>query len=201
VTPEEIRRRADEILARSEFDRPEPNVLERFATWVSDGIGNVFDAVASGPLGWLLAALVVAAAVVVVGRFLLGADWRRTFRRRTRPSGHVGPTRDEVRRRTPSAWRAEAAELEAQGSWKLALRCRYRALVGDLLDERLVDPAAGRTTGELRADVAANAPQRAEAFSAASDLFDLAWYADRPTGAAESARFQELAASVTGARR
>ena len=49
--------------------------------------------------------------------------------------------------------------------------------------------------------MADRAPERAEAFSAASDLFDLAWYADRPTGPEESARFQALALTATGARR
>ena len=200
MTPEEIRDLADEILARSEFDQPEPGLLERIGTWIGDRIQGVLDFLTGGPIGWVLGLLVVAAAVAVLARFLLGADWRRVLRRRRR-AGALGPTRHEVLQKTPSAWRAEAESLEADGAWKLALRCRYRALVGELLDERLVDPAAGRTTGELRQDVAANAPDRADAFAAASDLFDLAWYADRPTGPEESARFRELAASVSGSRR
>jgi len=51
---------------------------------------------------------------------------------------------------------------------------------------------------EFRRDVTNRAPDRAEAFTAATELFELAWYADRPTGAGENARFQALAARVIG---
>ena len=195
MTPEEIRRQADEILGRSEFDEPEPNVVERFATWVGDRFQDLIDLVAGGGVFTILAVLVLLVGLWFLVRWLRGRDWTR----RRRPTAE-GVWLDEVRRRTPAEWRSEAEELEARGEWKLALRARYRALVGDLLAEGLVDDAAGRTTGELRAAVARGAPERAAAFAAASDLFDLAWYAGRPTGPDESARFRALAAEVSGVR-
>jgi hypothetical protein len=198
VTPEEIRELADEILARSEFDEPEPNLFERITTWIDDRIQDVLGFIGGSLVFQVVAVVLLIVGIVFLVRWLWGLD-RRGRRRRGR--GDDGVSIDEVRRRSPAAWRAEADEREARGEWKLALRCRYRALVGDLLAERLVDDVAGRTTGELRADVAARAPERAEAFSAASDLFDLAWYADRPTGPEESARFQAFALAATGARR
>ncbi len=196
MSPEEIRQRADEILSRSEFDEPEPNVADRLGNWLGDHFPDVFDFL---PGGGLVAGLTIL--VAIVGLVVL-VRWLRVRRRRPRRRGgaEAGVEIEVVRRRTPAQWRVEATELEGRGEWKLGLRCRYRALVGDLLAEGLVDDVAGRTTGELRADVADRAPERAAAFSAASDLFDLAWYADRPTGPDESARFQSLAASITGVR-
>jgi hypothetical protein len=82
----------------------------------------------------------------------------------------------------------------------VGIRCRYRALVGDLVAEGLLVDVAGRTTGELGADLRGAAPDRSVAFDAASELFELAWYADRPTGPEQSARFQALAAEVMGVR-
>jgi Domain of unknown function (DUF4129) len=196
VSPEEIRQTADEILERSEFDEPEPNLLERITGWIDDRIHDVVGFIGRSGIFQVIAVLVLLVGLALLVRWLWGREWSG---RRRHP--HDGVSIDEVRRRSPADWRAEADEREGRGEWKLALRCRYRALVGDLLAERLVDDVAGRTTGELRADVVARAPERAEAFSAASDLFDLAWYADRPTGPEESARFQALALTVTGARR
>jgi hypothetical protein len=50
----------------------------------------------------------------------------------------------------------------------------------------------GRTAGEYVRDVAAGEPGVAPAFAAATELFELAWYADAPTGADECARFRDL---------
>ena len=196
MSADDVRRLADDILERSEFDEPEPNVAERIVTWIDDRIQDVLTFLGQGGILTVLAIVVVIVGLVVLVRHLLGRGWRPRRRR----AGGEGVEIDVVRRKTPAQWREEASELEQRGDWKLALRARYRALVGDLLAEGLVDDAAGRTTGELRAEVAVGAPERAAAFSEASDLFDLAWYADRPTGPDESARFQALAASITGVR-
>ena len=198
MTPEEIRELADEILDRSEFDEPEPNLFQRITGWIDDRIHDLLDLVGRSGIFKFLGIVILLVGAALLVRWLWGLD---ASGRRRRGQGQDGVSIDEVSRRSPAEWRAEAEEREARGEWKLALRCRYRALVGDLLAERVVDDVAGRTTGELRADVAARAPERAESFSAASDLFDLAWYADRRTGPDESARFQALALTATGARR
>jgi hypothetical protein len=81
------------------------------------------------------------------------------------------------------------------------LRCRYRALVADLAGRGLVDEVPGRTTGEYRAEVGENVPRVAPEFAGATELFEAAWYGNRPTGEEESQRFRRLADQVmAGAR-
>lgn len=194
MTPEEIRQLADDIVARPAFREQEPSLIQRAQGEVEDLIGRIVQAAFSGSAGSIIGWIVLLAAVGVVIFFL--ARLGGTVQADRRP----GVVVEGVHRRDPAAWRAEADALEAEGRWKEGLRCRYRALVGDLVAEGLLDDVAGRTTGEYRAELAGD-PQRSAPFSAATELFELAWYADRPTGAEESARFQALALAVTGARR
>ena len=65
------------------------------------------------------------------------------------------------RRREPSNWRAEADAHRRAGRFRDALRCRYRALVGDLARRGLIDEIPGRTTGEERAQLHDVAPRAA----------------------------------------
>lgn len=192
MNAEEVRQLADDILARPEFRQPEPNPLEEARDWVADRIGDILDAAFSGSAGSLVGWAVLLAAVGLL-------VWSITrFGRTVQVGSRVGVHVEGIHRRTPAQWRAEAEEHEAAGAWKDALRCRYRALIGELVAEGILDDVAGRTTGEFRTDVADRAPDRSEAFAAATELFDLAWYADRPTGPEESARFRALAAAVAG---
>jgi hypothetical protein len=194
VNAEEIRQLADDILARPEFRQPEPSLIEQARDWVEKRIGDILDAAFSGSAGSLVGWVVL---LVAVGLII----WSATrFSRTVQAGGRVGIQVEGIHRRSPGQWRAEAEAHEAAGAWKEALRCRYRALIGDLVAEGVLDDVAGRTTGEFRRDVTERAPDRSEAFSAATELFELAWYADRPTGADESARFQALAATVVGVR-
>jgi hypothetical protein len=192
VNAEEIRQLADDILARPEFHQPEPSLIEQARDWVEKRIGDILDAAFSGSAGSLVGWVVL---LVAVGLII----WSATrFSRTVQAGGRVGIQVEGIHLRSPGQWRAEAEAHEAAGAWKEALRCRYRALIGDLVAEGVLDDVAGRTTGEFRRDVTERAPDRSEAFSAATELFELAWYADRPTGADESARFQALAATVVG---
>ncbi|MET0826274.1 MAG: DUF4129 domain-containing protein [Acidimicrobiales bacterium] len=194
MNAEEIRQLADDILARPEFRQPEPSLIEQARDWVENRIGDILDAAFSGSAGSLVGWVVL---LVAVGLII----WSATrFTRTVQAGGRVGIEVEGIHRRSPAQWRTEAEEHEAAGAWKEALRCRYRALVGDLVAEGVLDDVAGRTTGEFRRDVTDRAPDRSEAFSAATELFELAWYADRQTGADENARFQALAASAVGVR-
>ena len=94
----------------------------------------------------------------------------------------------------------DAERLEAEGEWKLALRARYRELVRTLTDRRQLPDVAGRTTGELRVDLDRTTPAASADFDVACLLFELAWYADVPTGVDENARFREAATGVLAAR-
>lgn len=194
MTADEVRQLADEILSRPEFAQPEPSLLERVRSWFEDLIGRILEAAFAGGAGSLIGWVVLLGAVVAIIWF--ASRWGRTVQVDRR----VGVRVEEIHRRTPAEWRAEAEALEADGQWKPAMRCRYRALVGDLIAAGLLEDVPGRTTGEYRRDVAVRAPDRSSAFDEATELFELAWYADRATGPDENRRFQELALGVTGVR-
>ena len=176
MTADEVRQLADEILSRPEFAQPEPSLLERVRSWFEDLIGRILEAAFSGGAGSLIGWVVLLGAVVAIIWF--ASRWGRTVQVDRR----VGVRVEEIHRRTPAEWRAEAEALEADGQWKPAMRCRYRALVGDLIAAGLLEDVPGRTTGEYRRDVAMRAPDRSSAFDEATELFELAWYADRATG-------------------
>lgn len=93
------------------------------------------------------------------------------------------------RSREPRSWREEADAHAAAGRVRDALRCRYRALVGDLARRGLLDEIPGRTTGEERDQLVVSAPQAAGRFDDAADLFDDAWYGDAPVDHADLQRF------------
>lgn len=100
------------------------------------------------------------------------------------------------RSREPVNWRAEAEQHRRAGRYRDALRCRYRALVGDLARSGLVDEIPGRTTGEERAQLRRVRPGAHVPFSAAADLFDGAWYGHLPVDQADDDAFQRLEGDV-----
>ena len=195
MSPEETRQLADEIVSRPEFHIPEPTIQERATQGIERYVGELLTSVFDGGGGTIIGLLVLAALIGLIVWLVLRVGRTVQVDARVR-----GVTVDEVHRQAPAAWRQEAERLEAAGEWKEGLRARYRALVGDLVAEDLLVDVAGRTTGELRADLRASAPDRSASFGAATELFELAWYADRPTGPDQSARFQALAAEASGVR-
>ena len=96
------------------------------------------------------------------------------------------------RSREPTNWRAEADAHRRAGRYRDALRCRYRALVGDLARRSVIDEIPGRTTGEERAQLRRATPTASAPFNAAADLFDAAWYGSADVGAVDDDRFQSL---------
>lgn len=102
----------------------------------------------------------------------------------------------------PEWWRRRASEHREQNRFRDAIRCEYRALVGDLARAGYVDEIPGRTSGEERAQVADLAPRLGDAgravasqFDVAADTFDIAWFDDGVITAADDQRF--LAAQRT----
>ena len=96
----------------------------------------------------------------------------------------------------PERWRRRAAEARAGGDLREAVRCEYRALVGDLARAGHVDEIPGRTSGEERAQLAELAPglgdrgrDVVERFGVAADTFDAAWFDDAEVTAADDERF------------
>jgi hypothetical protein len=96
------------------------------------------------------------------------------------------------RSREPSGWRAEADQHRASGRYRDAIRCRYRALVGDLARCGLIDEIPGRTTGEERMQLRAVAPTAHPSFTAAADLFDGAWFGNIEVRADDDDEFVRL---------
>ncbi len=96
----------------------------------------------------------------------------------------------------PDRWRRLAQEARAAGDHREAVRCQYRALVGDLARAGYVDEIPGRTSGEEREQVAEIAPRLGEAgrdvarqFSIAADTFDEAWFDDGEVASGDDERF------------
>jgi hypothetical protein len=190
--PESVRDLADRILAEARYDRPEPSIPDRVLEWFGEQLGKVLGSAVGTGVGtvvfWLVVLGTAAFLVYLVVRHgRVGALPRLPGRER---DVMVELTR------SPHEWLEEAATLEAQGRWREGLRCRHRALIGELVRQGAVRDQAGRTAREHLRDVASAAPAAATPLAAATDLFEAAWYGHAPTGADESARFRSLAAEV-----
>lgn len=190
--PEAVRELADRILAEGRYDRPEQPLPERILEWFGDQLGKVLGSFVGSGAGTVVAWAFVLGAVALVVYLVVwhGRVVSLPTARPRRASTMVELTR------TPAEWRAEAASLEAQGRWREGLRCRHRALVGELVRRGDVRDQAGRTAGEHLRDVTRSRPEAAPAMAAATELFEAAWYGDAATGSAEAERFEALASSV-----
>jgi hypothetical protein len=163
------------------------------------GDGSSFDLSWLGALLWLLLIVGLVVLLVVIVRAFASRGWKRRQK-----DDDVEDELDEVelsavaidRSREPVNWRAEAEAHRRAGRFRDALRCRYRALVGDLARKGLIDEIPGRTTGEERAQLREIRPLASPPFDAAADLFDDAWYGDVPVAASDDDRFQTLERDV-----
>lgn len=188
--PEEQRGIAEEVLSRREFQRAEPSLIERIQEWIDRQLGDLIGSVTGGGTGTVVGWVILAVAVAVIvwllarNRKVLLAD----------PAAEAEVRIDAGR--TPDEWREHAATLEAEGRWKEALRCRYRGLLGDLVRRGVIVDVPGRTAGEYLDEVAAACPPATRPMGAATAAFELAWYADRPTGATEAEAFREAASAT-----
>ena len=204
--PQAIRDAAEEVLAHPDFN-PSESWLGRLWDWfvslfegsepsapeivtpppeVATGGGGI------GIVPILILIGLVALLVVIIAR----TRWSSVKRVRGDDDD------DEIIIRTgeivdPNSLLGQAERAEGEGRWREALRLRYRALVADLIARGAVDAMVGRTTGEYRREVAGSLPDRSDAFSRASDLFDDVWYGNKPTGEQDSRAFRTLVDEVT----
>ena len=194
--PRAVRDLADRILSESRFDRPPKSIPDRILEWFGEQLGRVLGSfVGSGAgtlVAWALVAVAVGFVVYLVVRYGRVGRLPRALERP--PSVMVELTR------TAAEWRADAARLEAQGRWKEGLRCRHRALIGDLVRRGVIPEQAGRTAREYARDVASALPDAAPAMAAATELFEAAWYGDVPTGSDEAERFERFDHQVLATR-
>lgn len=189
-SPGEVNRLADEILSGPSYGDPPKSLIDRANEWIGEQIGRFFEALAGGG-GSAVAAWAIFGLFAALVAFLVY---------RLSRSVQAAP-RIEVEAMAPSTrsardWLVDAERFEVDGEWKEALRCRYRALVADLVDRSLVPDVPGRTAGEYRSDVAVSRPDVSGPFGRATELFEDAWYGDFPTGAPECGRFRALATEV-----
>ncbi len=171
-------------------------------TSVPRGSSGSFDLSFLGALFWVLLIL----ALVLVLAAVFRSVGNRSPRRKSADSDDDEDL-DELesgvvavdRSREPVDWRREADAHRTAGRFRDALRCRYRALVGDLARRGLIDEIPGRTTGEERAQLRVVRPAASSPFDQAADLFDDAWYGHLPVDETADDRFQRLEQHVLGA--
>ncbi|HQZ34690.1 MAG TPA: DUF4129 domain-containing protein [Ilumatobacteraceae bacterium] len=152
----------------------------------------------------LLWALLIAAVIGLL-YMVLRSVAKTSGRGRARKKPVVGEDDDDLverdavavdRSREPVNWRTEAEQHRLAGRYRDALRCRYRALVGDLARRGLIDEIPGRTTGEERVQLGRVTPVASTSFNSAADLFDGAWYGHLDVDAADDDHFQVLERDV-----
>ena len=191
---EEIRRGAEEILRRPEFQPPPRSLYQQALDKLQELLGDVIGALVGGTSGSILAWGVLLAIVAAVTYLVVRGVQSGRGRRAADAAPQVAIESDVGR---PFAeWDAEAARLEREGRWRDALRCRYRSLIAALAGAGVVEEIPGRTAGEYRTLVRGMRPQVDEPFGGATDLFERAWYGDEPTGPGESEDFRRLADRV-----
>lgn len=194
--PGAVRDLADRILTEARYDRPPKSIPDRILEWFGEQLGRVLGSFVGSGAGTLVAwAIVVGAVGFVIYLVVRYGRVGRLPRRLDRP-----PSVMVELTRTPAEWRADAARLEAQGRWKEGLRCRHRALIGDLVRRGAIPEQAGRTAREYARDVATSLPDATVAMAAATELFEAVWYGDVPTGPDEAERFERFDRQVLGTR-
>jgi len=199
--PVQVDAAAARILSEKQF-HPAPSLWQRFWNWVEDLLSGLhIPGVRVGggsapPLGDVVIGVLIAAAIVVVviaarrGAF---ARWRHSAR------GEGVLVTEEGDVLPPDAWRREADRLAAEGMFREALRCRYRALVAELAARGLLDEVPGRTSGDYEQVVSAVLPEVAGEFSTITRLFERCWYGREPSDAPAQVTFEAMAAAIIAA--
>jgi hypothetical protein len=194
--PASVRELADEILAQPRYDRPGRSIPDRVLEWLGEQIARLIEGLVGGGGGAVVAWIILLGFAGAVVLLLV------RYGKVTLPSPAVDVEPEVMVELTRSAreWRAEADRLEAEGRWREALRCRYRALIADLVRRGTIPEQAGRTAGEYVRDVVARQPEAAVPFAAATELFEAVWYGGADAGPGEAARFRGLDARVLAVR-
>lgn len=187
--PEQIRRVVEDVLSRPEFADAQPSLFQRVLGWLGQQLARFLSLVGESGLGQVAFALVLglSLAAIVVGLVL--------FARRVRRSGTApGAATVGSGGRSGQEWRTLASDAEGDGDHRVAVRCRYRALVADFAEAGWVEEIPGRTSGQYRRAVEQDVPTAGAAFARATEVFERAWYGSTET-TAEDTRVIKQAAS------
>ena len=168
--------------------------MRRIIDWLAKQIKVPFSAASGGNavLGFVILIVFLAALAYVASRIRFGVP-------SSAKPDKVSLDIDVEEDRPADVWRTEAEQAEAEGQWKLALRARYRWLLGELIERQVLVNVPGRTPGEYRNDFARIIPDQATPFTSATDLFERAWYGNEATGPQENQRFRAYAEQVLAA--
>lgn len=200
--PEDVRQAADDILSRPEYREPPESLVERIQREISEFLGRFLGDVGVGSAGaaswlaWIVLGVLVAGIVALVVWLVLqvsGHGWGSG-----RPKNAEGDPiiLDVDEHRSAREWLSEAERHESEGRWREGLLCRYRSLVSELIERKVIPDAVGRTAGEYLGDVRQRHPADAGTFAAATELFEGSWYGGAETGPTERDRFVGLAGQV-----
>lgn len=196
--PEAVREAADDILSGADYERAEPEWLDRLWEWVLERLRDLLEGLevpglgggatgGSSGISWLLLLIGIGLLIWIVVRY-----------RRHRGSDDEEPESTVVLdpNRSADEWRDEARRLEQLERWDEAIRAEYRAMVADLVDADLLPDIPGRTAGEYRQDVHRDLPRFATPFDEATDLFEPVWYSDFVPSRAGVTLMRDLAARI-----
>ncbi len=180
MTPDEIRQKADDILARPEYREAEPGVVERAVSWLTERLGEVFGSVAGSSRsgGYYVGYVVLLLALAAIGYIAWKVFPRSGDLRRAR----LAVTHESMPRASRAKWLARATEAEAAGRWSEAVHARYHALTTGLADRSALPAAESTTTGEHRAAFAQHAGPRSErvaVFDEVTDRYEHVWFGGR----------------------
>lgn len=193
--PDAIRRAAAEVLARAEFSTAQPP-LQRALGWLSDLLARGIALLGGDGRGLIIGIVILVAALAAT--IALGIVLVRRVRRD--PSGAARRS-GAFAGRSSDDWMARAREREAAHDWPAALRCRYRALLADLVEAQVIDEVAGRTARDYERAIAGAASGVDAQLAWVTDTFEAAWYDRRPVTADDVAHMDRASAAVRRAVR
>jgi uncharacterized protein DUF4129 len=153
---------------------PKASLTERIFDWLDEWLSRLIVKGSSVPGGWLtIAALLIVLTVAVVVAVRVARRTMRTSRRGEDPLFGVHELR-------AAEHRSAAEQYAATGTWAAAVRHRLRAVARQLEEDAVLQPLPGRTATELATDAGARAPDLADEFVRAAEVFNDVAYGDRP---------------------
>lgn len=197
--PDRAGSEARRILGGDDYRSRSPgrSIADRIRDWIRDHMPELGGDGPGLPRGL---SLVIIAVLVLGSAALIALGLVRTRRGRGRADAEKEGGEIEITPlRSVDEWNVEAERLEALGAWRDALRARYRALAGTLVERDLLSDLPGRTPGEHRLELTRSAPAAAGAFATATGLFEAAWFGRAEVADDDLGRFRSLADDVLDA--
>jgi hypothetical protein len=189
--PSELRERARDLLNRPPYrdggEGPVTDLLRRAREAVARWLELVLDTLTGDTrAAWGIVAIGTVLLLVAVWRATRGWSGDRSIVEvpASRPS------------RSAAAWAEEADTHAASGRWRDAVRCRYAAVVGSLVEGGVLRDVPGRTVRELDRELASAAPTVAGEVRDAGAVFEEVWYGHEDAGPVELAVVDRAAAEV-----